>query len=195
MTLSTTDPNYWLASKHCVTRTLLSWGEGGPYIMNVKQWNENVLLKLTFVGYLMLHGDITLDQNHGDVSLCPASTCGKSKHNINKFSVFCIIWLPSSEYDTGCSTWRQNSTEHIPVILKCWNMVMKAQSTMKSKLHAFSLHGEMCSVTTGNIFWGVGARLCLSHISHCYIWSFKYCGHGYSNMAQVPLSCSTAMLT
>ena len=33
-------------------------------------------------------------------------------------------------------------------------MVMKAQSTMKSKLHAFSLHGEMCSVTTGNIFWG-----------------------------------------
>ena len=41
-------------------------------------------------------------------------------------------------------------------------MVMTAQSTMKSKLHAFftfSFHGDMCSVNTGNIFWGVGGHL------------------------------------
>jgi len=54
------------------------------------QWNENVFLKLTFVGYLVLHRDITSDQNHGDVSPCRAPTCEKSKHNIKKFSVFRI---------------------------------------------------------------------------------------------------------
>jgi hypothetical protein len=49
-------------------------------------------------------------------------------------------------------------------------MVMKAQSTMKSKLHAFftiSLHGDMCSINTGNFFFweGGGTSLSESHIS------------------------------
>ena len=66
---------------------------------------------------------------------------------------------------------------------------MKALSTMKSKLHAFfifPIDGEYVfrfrlTVTTSNIWgWG-GGPLCLSHISHCYIWSFNYCGHGYGN--------------
>jgi hypothetical protein len=52
--------------------------------------NENVFLELTFVGYLMLHGDITFDQSHGDVLPCPAPNCEKTKHNIKKFSVFHI---------------------------------------------------------------------------------------------------------
>jgi len=56
--------------------------------MDVKATNENVFLKLTFVGYLMLHGDITFDQSHGDVFPWPAPN--REKTNIKKFSVFHI---------------------------------------------------------------------------------------------------------
>ena len=56
--------------------------------MDVKATNENVFLKLTFVGYLMLHGDITFDQSHGDVFPWPAPN--REKTNIRKFSVFHI---------------------------------------------------------------------------------------------------------
>jgi len=41
------------------------------------QQNENVFLKLTFVGYLMLHGDITFHQSHGDVFPCLHATVKK----------------------------------------------------------------------------------------------------------------------
>jgi len=54
----------------------------------------------------------------GDVFPRPAPNCEQMKHNIKKFSVFRITWLPpSSEPDTGYSTWRNNSIYHIPVIL------------------------------------------------------------------------------
>ena len=68
---------------------------------------------------------------------------------------------------------------------------MKAQSTMKSKLRAFFFPswGYMFSKHR-QYFWGVGgAPVCLSHISHCYNWSFNCCGHGYSNMAQAAQPC------
>jgi hypothetical protein len=57
--------------------------------MNVNEQNENVFLKLTFVGYLMPHG-VPSDPSHGDVFPCPAPNCEQTKHNIQKFSVFRI---------------------------------------------------------------------------------------------------------
>jgi len=80
------------------------------------QQNEYLFLKHTFVEHLMPHGDITFDPSHGDVFPCPAPNCEQTKHNIKKFSVYCITWMPpSSEPETGCSRWRHNSIEHIPV--------------------------------------------------------------------------------
>jgi len=73
-------------------------------------------LKLTFVKHLKPQGKITFDPNYGDVLPCPALNCEQTQNNVRKFSEFCINWLPpSSEPDAGCSTWRYNSTEHIPV--------------------------------------------------------------------------------
>jgi hypothetical protein len=74
---------------------------------------------------------------------------------------------------------------------------MKAQSTMKLKHHAFFYFFPSWEYVFSNHrqFFEGEAPLCLSHTSHCYIWSFNCCGHGYSNMAKVPLSCSTATLT
>jgi hypothetical protein len=74
---------------------------------------------------------------------------------------------------------------------------MKTQSTIKSKLHVFftfSLHGDVFNNHREYfLLVGGGAPICLSHISHCYIWSSNCCDHGYCNTAQVPMSSSTAM--
>jgi len=75
--------------------------------------------KLLFVNHPMPHADITLDPSHGDVFPCPTPNYEQTKHNMKKFSLFCINCLPPpSEPETGSSTWRHNSTEHIPIILK-----------------------------------------------------------------------------
>ena len=49
-----------------------------------------VFLKLTFCNHLMPHEDITFDPSHGDVFPCIAPNCEQTKHNMKKFSVFCI---------------------------------------------------------------------------------------------------------
>ena len=41
----------------------------------------------------MPHGDVKFDPSHGDVFPCSASNCEQTKHNINKFSVYCIRHL------------------------------------------------------------------------------------------------------
>ena len=81
-------------------------------------------------------------------------------------------------------------------------MVLRRQSYVHSL--SFPLIGDMCSASgsketahsNNRQYFGGGRRegapLCLSHISHCYTWSFNCCVHDYSNTAQAPLSSSTA---
>jgi len=158
----------------------------------------------------MPHRGTTFDPSCDAMFACPAPNCEQTKHNIKKFSVFRINWLspPSpSESDTGCSWWRHNSVQHISVILKyrpkppvlkygnegtncykvkapCilylsrwWGICVQLQAPRKQ-----------LTVITSNILVGVGwtAPLCLSHISHCYISNFIFCGHGYSSTAMLP---------
>ena len=64
---------------------------------------------LQFVKHRLPHGDTTFDPT-------PASNCEKT----NEQKIFSIMHLltPSSKPDAGSWTWRQNSTEHIPVYFK-----------------------------------------------------------------------------
>jgi len=61
---------------------------------------------LLFVQLWMPCWHITCDPSDGDVFPCSAHNCEQTTHNMKKFSVFCINWLPpSSEPDAGWWTW------------------------------------------------------------------------------------------
>ena len=106
----------------------------------------------------MLRGDITRSETWC-VFPCPALNCEQTKHNIMKFSVFCINWVPASLFRPWCRLLNMEAQQHLThsCIFKinyrshqCQSTVMKKQSAKKLKVHVsfiFSLQSDKCSAS------------------------------------------------